>query len=203
MLSNGVAGGVGKACLKGAARGLRACLKPAKAIGRSTFGPLLRDERGSALIEFALVGPPFILLMIGILEISMMFFTSSVIEGATKEAARQIRTGQIQGSADPLAAFQTELCGALLGVIDCQKVVFNVQTFSSFSTVSMPVELDEDGEIVNVGFTPGSSGAVTVVRSMYRWQFITPLISNAIPAGLGGHMLVSTVAFQNEPYNVE
>jgi len=64
------------------------------------------------------------------------------------------------------------------------------------------IEIDEDGEIVNNGFTAGESGAVTVVRSLYRWNFMTPLISNLMPAGLGGHLIVSTVAFQNEPYNV-
>src|SRR3546814_1488334 len=66
-----------------------------------------------ALIEFALVGPPFLLLLAGILEISVMFFASSVIEGATKEAARQIRTGQIQGAADPMTTFRNELCDGL------------------------------------------------------------------------------------------
>src|SRR3546814_8382703 len=87
----------------------------------------------------------------------MMFFASAVLEGATKEAARQIRTGQVQESADPLAAFQAELCGSMVGIIDCSKVVFNVKTFSSFSAVSMPIEVDEEGEVVNAGFLPGGS----------------------------------------------
>ncbi len=169
---------------------------------RRRVDELLRDERGSAVIEFALVGPPFILLLVGTLEIALMFFTSTVIEGATKEAARQIRTGQIQTEADPLVAFQAELCDALVNVIDCSDVIFNVQTFASFGEVSMPIELDEDGEIINTGFTPGGSSEITVVRAMYRWNFITPLISELIPAGLGGNLIVSTVAFQNEPYNV-
>jgi Flp pilus assembly protein TadG len=192
---------VGDACLRRGACGLRTGFGTLWSLARRLAVPL-RDERGSALVEFALVAPPFLLLLAGILEISLMFFASSVIEGATKEAARQIRTGQIQGSADPLTSFQNELCSALYNVIDCGKVLFHVQTFSSFQSVSMPIELDEDGEIVNTTFVPGSSGAVTVVRAMYRWEFITPLISKAIPAGLGGHLIVSTVAFQNEPYNV-
>src|SRR3546814_5745730 len=70
-----------------------------------------------------------------------MFFASSVIEGATKEAARQIRTGQLQGAADPMTTFRNELCDGLYNVIDCRKVLFHVQTFPSFETVSMPLEL--------------------------------------------------------------
>jgi Flp pilus assembly protein TadG len=129
-----------------------------------------------------------------------MYFTSSVMEGATKEVARQIRTGQIQETGDPVATFQSNLCDALFNVIDCSEVIFNVQTFDSFGDVSMTIEVDEDGEVVNTGFNPGGAGEITVVRTIYRWEFITPLISEMMPSGLGGHMLVSTVAFQNEPY---
>lgn len=201
MFSKAAIDRVGHACLRRAAWSLRPAIRPLRSFAQVLAAPL-RCKRGTALVEFALVGPPFLLLLAGILEISVMFFASSVIEGATKEAARQIRTGQIQGSADPLTTFRNELCDALYNVIDCSKVTFNVQTFSSFETVSMPLELDEDGEIINTTFAPGSSGAVTVVRSMYRWRFATPIIADVIPAALGGHLLVSTVAFQNEPYSV-
>jgi Flp pilus assembly protein TadG len=193
--------GVGGAYLTRAACGLRTGFGLPRSFLRCLAAPL-RDERGSAAVEFALVAPPFLLLLVGILEISMMSFTGSVIEGATKEAARQIRTGQIQGSADPVVAFQQELCSSLYNVIDCGRVLFHVQTFASFQAVSMPLELDEDGEIINTTFAPGSSGAVTIVRAMYRWEFATPFIANVIPSGPGGHLLISTVAFQNEPYNV-
>lgn len=202
MFELGVVQRVGRACLGRAAHGLRVCTSPVLALLRPVFGPLLRDQRGSALIEFALVAPPFLLLLVGTLEVSLMFFTSAVMEGATKEAARQIRTGNVQESGDPVTAFQNELCDSLFNVIDCSQVVFNVQTFASFNDVSMPIELDQDGEIINTGFSPGGSSAVTVVRSMYRWHFITPLIQEVLPEALGGHLIVSTVAFQNEPYNV-
>lgn len=192
---------VGRACLRRTASGVRRVVGLLHPVLRFAHSPL-RDERGSALIEFAMVGPPFLLLLVGVLEISVMYFTDTIIEGATKDVARQIRTGEIQSSGDPLTTFQNNLCDALFNVIDCSEVKFHVQTFSSFGAVSMPLEVDEDGEVVNTTFVPGGSSAVTVVRAMYRWEFMTPLISNMIPAGLGGHLLVSTVAFQNEPYNV-
>lgn len=201
MLSRTLIDRAGRACLRPGACGLRPVTRLLRP-GARRAAAVLRCQRGVAQIEFALVAVPFMLLLVGTLEIAVMFFTDSVIEGATKEAARQIRTGQVQESADPETAFRTKLCNELFGIIDCNKVTFNVQTFSSFSTVSMSIEVDEDGNIVNTGFIPGGSSAVTVVRSIYRWNFITPLINQVLPAGLGGHLLVSTVAFQNEPYNV-
>jgi Flp pilus assembly protein TadG len=201
MLSRSAVNRAGAACLRRHACRWRPVVSGLRGLARRLAEPL-RDRRGNAAIEFALVAPPFLLLIMGIIEISVMFFTSSVIEGATKEAARQIRTGNVQQSADPLASFRSELCDALFGIIDCNQVVFNVRTFSSFETVAMPLEVDEDGEIINTGFTPGDSSAVTVVRSMYRWHFMTPLIGELVPAGPAGHLIISTVAFQNEPYNV-
>ena len=190
---------VGGACLRRVACGLASARRALRAAAGVVPAPL-RDDRGSTLVEFGLVAAPFVLLLVGTLEIAMMFFTSAVIEGATKEAARQIRTGQIQGSADPLAAFQAELCGSLAGIVDCGEVVFTVQSFSNFSAVSMPLEHDQDGEIINPGFAPGGSTAITVVRAVYRWNFMTPMMERVMPGGLAGHLLVSTVAFQNEPY---
>lgn len=189
----------GAACLGSVVSALLRVCAPLRATLRFLCAPL-RCQRGAAHIEFALVGPPFLLVLVGTVELSAMFFASSVIEGATKEVARQIRTGQIQTSADPMAAFQSNLCDALMNVIDCTEVMFHVETFGSFSAVSMPVEVDEDGEVTSTGFTPGSAEEVTVVRAMYRWEFMTPLIDYLIPASLGGHLLISTVAFQNEPY---
>jgi Flp pilus assembly protein TadG len=190
----------GRACLTSAARLLpRFRTRRGGESGRGP-GALLRDTRGVAAVEFALLATPLFVLLIGIVEVSLMYFTSSVMEGATKEVARQIRTGQIQETGDPVATFQSNLCDALFNVIDCSEVIFNVQTFDSFGDVSMTIEVDEDGEVVNTGFNPGGAGEITVVRTIYRWEFITPLISEMMPSGLGGHMLVSTVAFQNEPY---
>lgn len=201
MLTTTAVKQVGGACLRhGACRG-RAAATTLRTLARRA-ATVLHDTHGVAAIEFAFVAPPFLLLVMGIVEFSIMFFTSSVIEGATKEAARQIRTGKVQSAADPEADFRARLCDALSGIIDCNQVVFHVQTFSDFQTVSMPLEVDEDGEVVATTFSPGDSSAVTVVRAVYRWEFTTPLIAHLVPAGLGGQMIVSTAAFQNEPYNV-
>lgn len=189
----------GHSCPKRAARRQDSARRAPRAARRFLSNPL-SDNSGSTLVEFSFIAVPFMLLLVGTLEVAMMFFTSAVMEGATKEAARQIRTGQIQASADPLAAFQAELCGSLAGVIDCSEVVFTVQSFSNFSSVSMPLEHDQDGEIINPGFAPGGSTAITVVRAVYRWDFMTPMMERVLPGGLTGHLLVSTVAFQNEPY---
>lgn len=49
---------------------------------------LLRDDRGAYMIEFAMVLPTFLLLVMGIFDIGMQMYAKSVLAGAVEQAAR-------------------------------------------------------------------------------------------------------------------
>ena len=49
---------------------------------------LLRDERGAYMIEFAMVMPTFLLLMMGSFDIGMQMYAKAVLSGAVEQAAR-------------------------------------------------------------------------------------------------------------------
>lgn len=164
---------------------------------------LLRASGGGMIIEFAFVAPFVILIMMATIELSWTFFVGAALEGAAENAARQIRTGQVQQNDDPVATFQAKLCEQLFNLIDCTEVTFDVRGFSDFASVSAPLEFDENGQLIGATFTPGNSGEITLVRVLYRWKFLTPLVSEALAADGGGTaLLLATVAFQNEPYEL-
>lgn len=166
-------------------------------------GNVLRANDGGTLVEFAFVAPFVILLLVATVEVAVTLFVDATISGAAESAARDIRTGRTQEDDDPLDAFRTKLCDSLFGIVNCAAVVFDVRTFDDFSSVDMSLELDEDGNMVDPQFSPGNSGEITVVRIAYRWQFLTPLVGNILSAdGTGGLLLLSTMAFQNEPYEL-
>jgi Flp pilus assembly protein TadG len=48
-------------------------------------------------VEYALLALPFFTILLAIIETGYIFFVAILIEGATAEAARQIRTGAVQG----------------------------------------------------------------------------------------------------------
>ncbi|MBN9490656.1 MAG: pilus assembly protein [Alphaproteobacteria bacterium] len=52
------------------------------------FSHLWRDRRGGAAIEFAFVGPVFIALMLGAVELGRMYYVRQSMEYATEQAAR-------------------------------------------------------------------------------------------------------------------
>ena len=170
---------------------------------------LLGRRDGAVAVEFALIAPVFMYLLAGIIEMAMLFYTTTVVDGAVMDAGRQIRTGQAQLSGDTLTTFRTALCTSLGSVYNCNNMTFNVQTFSSFATVSMPdVYLDADGNLVDadgnviaLAFNAGGSGEITVVRVIYSWSFFTPLIGHLMTGSSSTtKLLSSTSVFRNEPY---
>ena len=50
---------------------------------------LTRDNRGAAMVEFALVAPVLMLTLIGLFDLSMNMYTASMVEGAIQQAARE------------------------------------------------------------------------------------------------------------------
>lgn len=167
------------------------------------FKAFRKSERGVTAVEFALLAPLLFYIFMAIFELSLLFFVSVNIDGAAIDAARRIRTGQTQNTADPLTDFTSTLCSKLTTMIDCADIDYDVRTAANFSSVSLDVEYDPDtGEIITYGFDAGGASDIVVVRVMYNWTINTPAIGTLFETfeGTNTRLLVSTVAFQSEPY---
>ncbi len=181
-----------------------------------------RDEKGVGAVEFAFVAPMFLLLLLVIAELGLTLATQSVLDGATRDAARLIRTGQIQSQGSPITAFQTQLCSemsSLMTVANCDsKVIFEVQSFSGFGSVSFTacaLNNNSTGSGTKCTFSSTTGGQIVGVRTTYSRSFIVPWVGACLSggscwtgpastggsnAGSGGITLTSTVIFQNEPF---
>ena len=154
-------------------------------------------------VEFAMIAPVLMYLMMGIIEIALMFFATVNVDGAAIDAARRIRTGLAQSSGDAETDFTTAFCGVLSTVVMCADVFYDVRTVDNFTDATLETEIDEDtDEPVTYGFSAGNADDIIVVRAMFYWDFTTPLIGQFFEttAGTDKRLLVSTVVFQNEPY---
>ena len=60
-----------------------------------------------------MVAFPFFFMMFAIIEIGMIFVTDSILENATIETGRIVRTGQAAGSSVTAAQFKAQLCGKM------------------------------------------------------------------------------------------
>ncbi len=163
----------------------------------------LRDRRGSAAEEMAFVAPIVILILLLTIELGYMLFSQAVLDGATRTAARMVRTGQVQGSANPQTTFNNALCSNLSGIIACGSVVVDVESFGTFSTMNpTAVTKDKNGNVTNTSWVPGGPGVAVDVRTFYTYHFFLPFVASILNPGGSGVVLQSTVIFKNEPYPV-
>ncbi|HUC66433.1 MAG TPA: TadE/TadG family type IV pilus assembly protein [Stellaceae bacterium] len=176
-----------------------------------------RDERGTTLIEFALVGPMFIFLLLAIIEIGLTMLTQFVLDGAARSAARLVRTGQVQAGGG-ITTFQNQLCSQVEVLLpSCSGVLFEVQQFSNFASINFsPCTSNANATPPgNCPFVPGTGGQVVGVRVSYPRPYIVPWVGECLttgkcwlglgtsaPAASGTYTtnLLSTVVFQNEPF---
>jgi Flp pilus assembly protein TadG len=156
------------------------------------------------MVEFALVGPLFLLLTFAIVDNGLVLFTQTILDNATREAARQIRIGKVQQSGDTTGngLFKTTLCNNFGGLIPCGSVVWRVQSVNSagsFSSLSSAVTADAGGHMQNTGFVPGTAQSFVLVQVGYTPPYIMPFLAR-IEGATGNLLLISSVAFQNEHY---
>jgi len=170
---------------------------------RSVFQRFHKSNKGTTAIEFALVAPVLVFVLMAIVEVSMMTFAAISLDGAAIDVARRIRTGQAQASGDAMNDFSTAMCSHLGSTITCGELFYDARIMTNYSSITLDTEYDPDtGEPIVYGFSAGTSGDIVVVRVMYWWTINTPMISvffETIP-GTNKRMLTSTVVFQNEPY---
>jgi hypothetical protein len=79
-----------------------------------------------------------------------------------------------------------------------------VKKYASFpASITVP-PLNEDGELdtTGFGFQPGVQGDIVVVRVLYEWPTLVRQFGlDLATLPNGKHLLMSTAAFRNEPYN--
>jgi Flp pilus assembly protein TadG len=159
---------------------------------------------GSVALEFALIAPVFFILLMGSIEVGVMFFGQSVLQNATNDAARLIRTGQVASASMTAAQFRTAICNKITPVLACDSnLQIDVEAFSNFSTASYPNPLTASNTLnPNLNnFAPGSVCSVVLLRTFYTWNVITPLLTPFMTNMANNmHLMSATAAFRNEPY---
>lgn len=171
---------------------------------RRRYNEWLANNEGLAAVEFALVAAPFFLLLFGLIEVCMVFILSTTLEHGVAEAAREIRTGQLQASGANAAQFKTLVCGNLFDLMDCDsKLNVDVRTFTDFSSADPGTPIKPDGSFDSgeMQFNAGGSSDIVLVRVFYEWEIITPMIGGQL-SNLSGNkrLLQATTAFRNEPF---
>ncbi len=166
----------------------------------TTVRRFCRRDDGAAAVEFSLVMLPFLTLFGVIIQTALVFFAGQTLETAAADSSRLIMTGQAQTFDQ--AAFKNAVCQRIYALFDCASGMYvDVRTFGSFGSITNGVTFDATGKPVTT-YQPGSAGDIVVVRLIYQWPILVPLVQNFLAdANSNSRMLVATTVFRNEPYN--
>ena len=184
------------------ATGLRSLIRRSRS--RSAF---LRNQRGATAVEFALLALPFFAIIGAILETSVVFLSSQVLDSAVQDTSRYIRTGQAQGVIVTAANFKARVCDRLFGLFgDCSGLHVEVDTIEDFShiAISAPVDWTCTSECQWTrpeSFTAGMGSSYVVVQVYYKWPTVLSLGGMTL-ANLAEQkrLLATATVFRNEPF---
>jgi Flp pilus assembly protein TadG len=161
---------------------------------------------GATAVEFALIGPVFLALLIAVLQVGIVFFAEQALQSAAVAASRLVLTGQAQSSSMTQAQFLNAICPSVRSLFTCSNIMVDVQNYNSFSSsnYSTPtLTYDGQGNVTNQwSFSPGAAGSIVVVRFIYQWPVIGGPLGFAISNLPNGKRLMMGVsAFRVEPYS--
>jgi Flp pilus assembly protein TadG len=165
-----------------------------------------RARRGATAVEFAIVAPAFLALLIAIFETTLFLFAQANLQNAAVETGRQFMTGQVQnnGTTESQLLANT-ICPLIQALFTCSNLMVNVQTYSDFASAN-PSEptltYNADGAVNNTwSYSPGNPGDVMVVQLIYQWPIVRGpfgyVLSNL---GNGTTEMMGVTAFRVEPY---
>jgi Flp pilus assembly protein TadG len=108
-----------------------------------------RDERGVTIVEFALVAPVLLLLLLGLFDLGYRTYASSVLQGALHDAARMATVGGFS-----MAQIDARVKTRLSNFATRSTVTTEAASYYEFSGVSQPEKIVSDTAPVG-SYNPG------------------------------------------------
>lgn len=180
---------------------------------------IIQDCNGNTMIEFAIVGPVTFFLVMAIIEISLILYAQTVLEGAAFSASRTGKTGYVADAASREETIIAKLNQHSHSLLDSTKIDIETKVYNEFDQIGEPEpfidanmngkrddgenytdvngngQYDEDMALAGLG----SASQVVVYNITYPWQIYTPLIAQFF-GELGNYNLTTQAIIRNEPY---
>jgi hypothetical protein len=178
-----------------------------------------RDRRGGALIDFSLVAPALLLLIIGLFEFAMVATGNAMLQSAVSEAARAGITGSIPEGSTREEMIRQVIHNRGSGLLRADDIEIDTLVYGSFDSIGTAepftdtngngvydpgepfTDVNGNGQWDEDQGRPGLGGANDIVlyRVRYPWRMATPLMRHVLPGG-GALELEAVMAVRNEPF---
>ncbi|EGD60518.1 TadE-like protein [Novosphingobium nitrogenifigens DSM 19370] len=183
---------------------------------------LMRDEKASTAMEFAIAAPFLIGILMATFEIIILFLAQAALETTAEGAARYVLTGQAQtnftGVKDsngkvittPQQQFAAYVCTQMSSFMSCNNLYVDVNSGSDYTTVDLSVpqftfDATNNYKVTNTfNYNPGTQGQIVAVRLFYIWSVTSIFGFNIADSTLtlpGAHrILIATSVSKTEVY---
>ena len=169
-------------------------------------------------MEFAFVGPVIIMMIVGIMEISMIMFVSTLVEGGVRDAARFAITGNAASGSSREDQIIARISDVTLGIVNIGPSNISIQVYPSFADVGQPEPYQDDspangtydaGETfsdINGNGTwdadmgvagAGETGDIVIYQVDYTWPMMLGLLADSLGTSID---LQASIAVRNEPF---
>jgi Flp pilus assembly protein TadG len=161
------------------------------------------SEDGQSLVEFALIVPPLLLLLLGVIQFGFIFNTVVTMSTAAREAARDGSVYQystsISKSANDLARnnkIKSTLLVSMNGLSKTSPQFANGSTWTTSTSGTTSTFTNGDITVtyeLPTGVTASDSrtGYRVTVQANYHQDLIIPLISNFLPKDANGRLTLN------------
>jgi Flp pilus assembly protein TadG len=178
---------------------------------------------GATAVEYAIILPVVLLLIMGIVEYNTIMYAMSVLSGSTVAAAREGATGyQAAGSSSRQQYIYSLVQSHSAGLLDPNKLTISSKSYANFADIGQPepclkpaagpcpgtpgvnfVDVNGNGtwDQDQGAAGLGASGDIVVYTVSYPWPIYTPLLKPFLGSS-GIYTLKSSAVVKNEPYTV-
>jgi len=164
-------------------------------------GRFLRCESGAQAIEFAMIAPMIIGVLLATLQVALIFLAKAYLETAVESAARFVMTNQ--ANAMTQAQFQTQVCNEIGALFSCANLIVELEeapSSASQMSAAMP-QFNAAGALTSpTSYGIAAAPAKMILIVMYQWPIFGSGVGlNFSNLGNGTLLMTSTQIFQIEP----
>lgn len=179
---------------------------------------LLDDETGVTVVEFALISPVLLIMLMGLYDVGYQLYAGAVLQGAIQKAGRD---STIEGAASTTAAIDQIVSDQVKRVVPNATMSFTRKSYATFSTVGKP----EDWTDTNANGTCDNNEPYEDVNGNKAWDsdrgktgqggakdavVYTVTVTYPRPLAIGGLLgfsnnvtLKTETVLRNQPYGIQ
>ena len=174
------------------------------------------DRRGNAAVQFALLAPALLLLVIGSFEVAILLFVGGTMESAVLAASRYGVTGFTSDGVSREDRIRQIIADRTMGFVDMDDLQIHTLVYSGFEQIGQPEPFTDDngngvhdagesfndvngnGQWDNDMGAAGLGGPGDIV--LYEVEYETGAITQMLRPVFGRVVHRAAVAVRNEPF---